>query len=267
MDAQNPNYSSQDGVFFDKAKTTLVIYPYGNTRTSYTIPDSVTTIGNRAFIGCTSLESVTIPNSVTSIGSEAFLRCTALTSITFKSTTWNITNINYNAFSLGTSSVPVTCTVYSPGNIANGHLDSYKGSYTTLVYQAMPSTVTITVNDPSYGSVDVSSIPNVPSGTSVSASGNVLTVGTTNVTATAQSGYRFASWSGIPASGTIDADTTITAVFELDTYTVTIAVNDPTYGTVSQSSVTVTSGTSVSASANILMIGSTTVTATPGTAT
>ncbi|WP_083822554.1 leucine-rich repeat protein [Prevotella sp. C561] len=39
---------------------------------SVTIPNSVTTIGQLAFSGCSSLTSVTIPNSVTTIGSEAF---------------------------------------------------------------------------------------------------------------------------------------------------------------------------------------------------
>ncbi len=47
-----------------------------------TIPNSVTSIGEGAFWGCTGLISITIPNSVTSIGISAFSNCTGLTSIT-----------------------------------------------------------------------------------------------------------------------------------------------------------------------------------------
>lgn len=42
---------------------------------SVTIPNSVTTIGESAFMGCENLESINIPNSVTSIGNEAFRLC------------------------------------------------------------------------------------------------------------------------------------------------------------------------------------------------
>ena len=49
------------------------------------IPDSVTSIGDYAFSGCTGLTSVTIPDSVTSIGDYAFRYCTGLTSITIPS--------------------------------------------------------------------------------------------------------------------------------------------------------------------------------------
>lgn len=68
----NPNYSSENGVLFNKDKTELIQYPAGKQDASYTIPNSVTSIGDEAFTYCTSLESITIPDSVTSIGGAAF---------------------------------------------------------------------------------------------------------------------------------------------------------------------------------------------------
>ncbi len=60
------------------------------------IPNSVTSIGDYAFMGRTGLTSVIIPNSVTSIGNYAFYRCSSLTSITIPS---SVTNIGNSAFS------------------------------------------------------------------------------------------------------------------------------------------------------------------------
>ena len=74
----NKNYSSFDGVLFNKDKTELITYPAGKPNDTYEIPDSVTSISYSAFIRCTSLTSVTIPDSVTSIGSSAFFGCTSL---------------------------------------------------------------------------------------------------------------------------------------------------------------------------------------------
>ncbi len=71
----NKKYCDIDGVLFNKDKTTLIQYPSGNARTSYTIPDSVTNIGSYSFRDCTSLKSVTISESVTSIGTRALGYC------------------------------------------------------------------------------------------------------------------------------------------------------------------------------------------------
>ena len=60
------------------------------------IPDSVTSIGGRAFADCKALTSITIPNSVTSIGASAFYGCYKLTSITIPN---SVTSIEVYAFS------------------------------------------------------------------------------------------------------------------------------------------------------------------------
>ncbi len=102
----NPKYSSDEyGVLFNKDKTLLIQYPIGNKRTSYTIPDSVTSIGDWAFAQCTGLTSVTIGNSVTSIGSSAFWCCTGLTSITIPD---SVTSIGDYAFGYCTGLTRVT---------------------------------------------------------------------------------------------------------------------------------------------------------------
>ena len=63
--------------------------------TSITIPNSVTSIGAHAFSGCSGLTSVTIPNSVTSIGKDAFYGCSVLTSVTIPN---SVTSIGEGAF-------------------------------------------------------------------------------------------------------------------------------------------------------------------------
>jgi hypothetical protein len=79
----NPNYSSLGGVLFDKRQTTLIAYPEGKPGGSYTIPNSVTSIGAQAFWNCAGLSRVTIDSGVTNIGSEAFANCPGLSDLYF----------------------------------------------------------------------------------------------------------------------------------------------------------------------------------------
>ncbi len=70
----NAYYQSIDGNLYTKDGKTLIKYPAGKTMTEFTIPDSVTTIGEEAFFNC-SLRSIVVPKEVTSIRDNAFGNC------------------------------------------------------------------------------------------------------------------------------------------------------------------------------------------------
>ena len=91
----NQYYKSIDGNLYTQDGKTLIQYAIGKKNTSFVVPASVTSIGNNAFHGCSSLTSVTIPDSVTSIGDHAFHGCSSLTSITIPD---SVTTIGYMAF-------------------------------------------------------------------------------------------------------------------------------------------------------------------------
>ena len=88
--------------------------------TNLIIPNSVTSIENYAFEGCSGLTSVTIPNSVTSIGKEAFEGCSGLTSVTIPNSVTSIGGGAFNGCS-GLTSVTIPNSVTSIGNYAFAH--------------------------------------------------------------------------------------------------------------------------------------------------
>jgi hypothetical protein len=101
---------------YNKGKTSLIAYPAGKTESSFVIPDSVTSMEDYAFRGCTSLKSITIPDKITGIANWAFIECTSLTSVTFEGT---INSFGINAF---------------PGDLANKYSvpnGGGPGTYTT----------------------------------------------------------------------------------------------------------------------------------------
>jgi len=88
-------------------------YPYsqiGKTLQTVTIPNSVTSIGEGAFAGCTSLMSITIGDNLTSIGINAFYKCFGLPSVTIPN---SVTSIGEYAFSgcTGLTSVTISNSV------------------------------------------------------------------------------------------------------------------------------------------------------------
>ena len=93
--ADNANYTSVDGVLFNKDETELICYPAGKEETTFAIPDSVTSIGKYAFYGCTSLECVAFHNRLTYIGDQAFFDCTSLKSVTIPN---SVTSIGFCTF-------------------------------------------------------------------------------------------------------------------------------------------------------------------------
>jgi hypothetical protein len=104
VDTLNPWYRSVDGILFDKSTNTLIQYPGGKAG-SYTVPNTVTSIGNYAFHYCFSLTQVTIPDSVTNIGEAAFGNCTSLTSVTVPN---RVTSIGVWAFASCVSLTNIT---------------------------------------------------------------------------------------------------------------------------------------------------------------
>ena len=137
VDSGNSNYSSMNGNLFNKDKTELIRYAMGKSDTLYTIPGSVTSIGDDAFANCSQLTSVnisagvtsigyrafgycinltniTIPNSVTSIGDEAFSYCSSLTSVTIPNSVTSIDGYTFlNCSSLTNVTIPDNVTTIS----------------------------------------------------------------------------------------------------------------------------------------------------------
>lgn len=140
----NQNYSSLDGVLYNKNQTILIQYPVMKLG-AYTLPNSVTSIGDFAFYNCTVLSGVTIPNSVVLIGSSSFYGCTGLTSLTIPNSVTSISNYAFNNCNgltsiYANSSTPIdlsstinafynilpfSCTLYVPV----GSLSTYKKAY------------------------------------------------------------------------------------------------------------------------------------------
>ena len=110
VDTGNLNYSSLDGVLYNKTKTLLIQCPTSKTG-SFIIPSLVTLIGSGAFEDCSALTSITIPSTVTFIYDYVFQGCSGLTSIiAYPATPVELTsaiNVFYNVNK-------TTCILYVP---------------------------------------------------------------------------------------------------------------------------------------------------------
>ena len=112
----DPLFSTQEGVLFNKNKSKLLGYPSGR-KGECTVPDSVTLISECAFWCCSGLTSVTIPDSVVNIGVMAFAMCSGLTSITIPA---SVVNIGEWAFDrcTGLTSITIPASVVNIGESA-----------------------------------------------------------------------------------------------------------------------------------------------------
>jgi hypothetical protein len=126
VDAGNPDYSSVNRVLFDKSQSALIEYP-GGLDGDYTIPASVTTIGDDAFEDCSRLASVTIPALVTNIGQYAFDGCTSLASVTIPN---GVTNIGSDAF----AGCLMLAEVYFEGNAPSADCSVFQGDHIVVYY-------------------------------------------------------------------------------------------------------------------------------------
>ena len=95
VDEDLSSYYSEDGILYDSSAKTKIIYVPVAKSGAYTVPTSVTEIGEKAFYNCRNLTSIVLHDDITSIGSYAFYNCVNITSINLSS---SLTTIGYNAF-------------------------------------------------------------------------------------------------------------------------------------------------------------------------
>ena len=110
----NSTYCSENGILFNKEKTTLLQYPAGKTETTYTVPGSVTIIGENAFAYCAALTQIILQEGVTTIDYYAFDECTALTQITLPQ---SLTSIERYAFADCTALTAMTVLATVPPSV------------------------------------------------------------------------------------------------------------------------------------------------------
>lgn len=90
----NRHFTSVDGILYSKDMTSILLYPTAR-HGEFSIPETVTVIGNGAFSRCSHLTGITIPETVTTIGASAFLQCSRITDIVIPD---SVTYISANAF-------------------------------------------------------------------------------------------------------------------------------------------------------------------------
>lgn len=97
VDSKNRNFSSEDGVLFNKEKTRLICYPINHrNQAKYQIPAEVIVIAESAFYGCLNLRGVHLPVNLTHIGDRGFQHCRSLGEVEFPSSVLSIGGVAFH---------------------------------------------------------------------------------------------------------------------------------------------------------------------------
>ena len=126
--SQNNTYMiAENNVVYNKEKEKLIYYAAGQSGEKFTIPDSVTTIGSKAFTYCTQLEELRFPVSVTALEEYAIYYNSSITKLLFKGDAPSVSeygNMSYNNdYSKVISCYAQNNSVYG-NKIGNGNYDN-----------------------------------------------------------------------------------------------------------------------------------------------
>lgn len=147
VDASNPNFSSNDGVLFNKLQTELIVYPGKKSGTTYIIPSTVTSVRYYGFSDNNYLTTMNIPNTLTTLGGQTFIGSKALTTVNIgtglstlgeQDFAWLSTLTSINVDAANSSFASIGGVLY---NKAISRLLSYPGGKAGTSYTA-PNTVT-----------------------------------------------------------------------------------------------------------------------------
>lgn len=127
--SENNNFFCSDGNnLYNKKKTILIQYAIGQKNTSFTIPNTVTHIGQYSFESCSNIKTIHMGDSVTAIGDSAFRYCINLKNLNLSK---NLVRIGSQAFSIcmGLEEIELPQTVGSIGTFAFSHCKNLKSIF------------------------------------------------------------------------------------------------------------------------------------------
>ncbi len=194
--------------------------------TSVSFPSTLTKIGMSDFSSCGLIGAVILPASLTQIGYNAFSGCAGITSVQCNATIPPVVESYYGYYFVFSSNL--TSPLYVPCSSISAYQSAAGWSNFTniLGIGGCNYTVTLSVNNPTMGTV--------------SGGGTYTQGATATISATANSGYHFEHWGDgntqNPRSLTVTSDISLTAYFEANPvtqYTITVNSNNATMGSAS----------------------------------